>query len=215
MVTKCAEEFRETIHSNSYIFHVHTDFTDGTSSVSEYARFAYDKGFRYLVFVEHVSRELSYDFAKLISAIEDARQAFAPLRIGLGIEAKILPGGTLDVSDDILSQIGLLGIACHSFPRDKALYIESMQSALEQYASPTRVSVWLHPGMFFMRRGISDDEALLSLVTFAVYHGVYIEYNMKYRLPGEKIWKQVPIASQVIGTDAHSVTALSKQVVRR
>ena len=214
MATKCAEEFRETLQSNNYIFHVHTNFTDGESSVDEYARYAHDKGFRYLVFMEHVSRENSYDFDKLISEIESARQTFAPLRIGLGVEAKLLPGGNLDVSEDILGRVALLGVACHSFPKDKALYAGSIRSALEQYASPMRVTIWLHPGMFFMRKKMSDDKMLLSLICHAVWHGVYIEYNMKYKLPEVGIWGLVPVLSQVIGTDAHSVEQLSKHIVR-
>ena len=130
----------------------------------------------------------------------------------LGVEAKVLPGGDLDISEEILEMIELLGIACHSFPPQKETYVESLKRAFKRNPAGRLVRVWLHPGLFFKRRGIVDNVALLSLAELAIQEGIYIEYNIKYRLPPENVQARIPPFCKIIGADAHSVKELEQRI---
>lgn len=206
-------EFEVMLQQHPYIFHVHTDFTDGTSSVEDYCKFARRKGFSYLIFTEHVRQVCDYDFEKFIHTVENARRQFAPLKILLGVESKVLPGGNLDISDEALEKIDLLGIACHSFPAQLELYAESMAQAFRKYNIEDVIRVWLHPGLFFKRTKMLDATIFSDLLRLAAQCGVYIEHNIKYELPLAEFQAQVPPQLKVVGIDAHSVKELEERAL--
>lgn len=211
-VRKFSTEFEEMIRQHPYIFHVHTDFTDGTSSVKDYCEFAASKGFSYLIFTEHVRQVCDYDFEDLAHAVENARCHFAPLQIVLGVEAKVLPGGDLDISKEVLETIDLLGIACHSFPAQLELYAESMEQAFRRYHIEDLVRVWLHPGLFFKRSNILNTTLFSRLLYSAVQQGVYIEHNIKHELPPAEVQMRIPPQSKIVGVDVHSVKELDERI---
>jgi len=208
---KFSAGFEKMVQQYPYIFHVHTDFTDGTSSVEDYCRFALDNGYKYLILTEHVRRLCHYNFLDLAHAVEDARHKFAALQVSLGVEAKILPGGSLDVSDEILEGIDVLGIACHSFPSDVEMYAEAMEHVLKESYAEDLVRVWVHPGLFFKRTNIMDSRVFSYLLDLAIQQGVYVEYNIKYGLPPVNVQPKIPPQRKVLGVDGHSVKELKER----
>ena len=202
----------ENLLKSKYIFHLHTNYTDGLNSVEEYCSWASENGYNAIVFTEHVRKNLSYDFYSFLSDMENARQKFANMDIWIGVEAKILPNGDLDIPDKILPEIQVICFACHSFPKDIDLYEKSFKTVFSDNRWKSHIRVWVHPGHFLKRLGVMDDylHLLSRLVSCAVREDVFIEHNLKYELPPMSIMKNIPGSKLVRGLDAHSVESMAK-----
>lgn len=102
------------------VFHVHTTWSDGRSSVAQMADAARARGWRYLGISDH-SRSATYagglDREKLCrqhADIDAVRAARPDLRIFKGSEVDILPDGSLDYEDDILAGLDFVVASIHS-----------------------------------------------------------------------------------------------------
>src|ERR1035437_6033754 len=105
--------FRQ-MFSGSYLFHLHTRYTDGALSPNEYFEFAQQHGYQRLIFLEHIRRSPKYDVSQFISEIRECESRFE-VAATIGFEAKVLPGGDLDISDEHLKLAQVVGIAEHGF----------------------------------------------------------------------------------------------------
>nr|WP_264475148.1 PHP domain-containing protein [Salinirubrum litoreum] len=188
---------------------MHTDYTDGQSSVADYCRRAVEAGPALLCFSEHVRRELDYDFDALRRDVAQAREAYPTLTILLGCEAKVLDSeGTLDVSDDVLRQVDVVTGVFHSFP--EVSVAEYVDAACALVANPV-VDVYGHPTLLPTRRGLdltADDWS--QVVATAVEHDTAIEVNSRYDLPRADLVgvTRTHDASVVVGSDAHEASQL-------
>ena len=204
------ERFKQLLR-REYIFHIHTHHTDGSSSVREYMEFASMKGIETVIFTEHVRKNLDYDFDALVFDIEKAHREFPGVEPVLGVEAKILPGGGLDISPYVIEKASVICIACHSFPSDIELFLSVMEDIFSNRYKD-KIRVWVHPGMFFRKhRHLINREDFKERVTRLVEtvnrHSVYGENNLKYNLPGA-IFPVSLFKSCITGTDAHSIEDL-------
>jgi len=201
-----SEKFEDLL-KRKYIFHLHTNYTDGLGSVEDYCLWASKNEYDTVVFTEHVRKNLAYDFRSFLSDVEDARQRFPDLNIWVGVEAKILVDGELDIPDEILSKIQIICFACHSFPLDLDLYEKLSKNLFSDDRWRKHIRVWVHPGYFLKKSRMIDEHLVLlsSLISFALESGVFIENNLKHRLPPISIMKNIPQASLIRGLDAHSV----------
>ena len=185
-------------------WHIHTNYTDGQNSVFEICERARELGVPLLAFTEHVRRELTYDFNEFMSDIDRAREEFPELIILSGIEAKVLPDGSLDVEDEIIKQVDYPIFAFHSFPRNRELYVECLKKAIKN----KYVNAWAHPGLFLQRTGFSlTVDELEEIFNLMRKHDVLLEINRRYGLP-EKEW--VNLAGHMgirmaRGDDVHSI----------
>lgn len=197
----------ENLLKDKYIFHLHTNYTDGLSSVEDYCIWASKNGYDSVVFTEHVRKKISYDFHSFLSDIENARHEFPDLDIWVGVEAKVLSPIGLDIPDEILSEIQIVCFACHSFPKDVGLYERAFEKLFSDSRWKEHIRVWVHPGSFLKCLGLIDDYLYLldRLISFARREGVFIEQNLKYELPPRPIIKNIPRSNLVKGLDAHSV----------
>jgi DNA polymerase (family 10)/putative hydrolase len=190
-------------------WHMHTDYTDGQSSVDDYCRQATDHGPDLLCFSEHVRQELDYDFDALRWEVEQAREQYPDLTILLGCEAKVLDSeGTLDMSDAVLSQVDVVTGVFHSFP-DVGV-AEYVEAACALVANPA-VDVYGHPTLLPTRRGLDlSPEDWAQVVATAVDHDTAIEVNSRYDLPRAELVAVVQSSdgSVVVGSDAHEVSQL-------
>lgn len=200
----------ESLLKSRYIFHLHTNYTDGLNSVEEYCLWASRNGYSTIVFTEHVRKNLSYDFNCFLKDIQAAKGKFSNLDIWVGAEAKMLPGGRLDIPDEILPKIEIICFACHSFPKDVDLYKDSFKRLFLDTLWKNHIRVWVHPGYFLKRLGLIDDYLYLldRLISSAIKEGVFIEYNLKYELPPMRIIKNIPQSTLLRGLDAHSVESI-------
>jgi len=191
-------------------WHVHTNYTDGQNSVFEICKRAKELGIPLLAFTEHVRRELTYDFNEFLSDIDRAREEFPELIILSGVEAKVLPDGSLDVEDEIIKQVDYPIFAFHSFPRNRELYVGCLKKAIKN----KYVNAWAHPGLFLQRTGFNlNTGGLREIFNLMRKYDVLLEINKRYGLP-EKEW--VNLAEHmgirmVRGDDVHSIGELSKR----
>ncbi|MCK9442043.1 MAG: PHP domain-containing protein [Methanothrix sp.] len=205
------KEHKDLLHTGEW--HVHTSYTDGSGSVLEYCRRAEALAIPLIAFTEHVRRELTYDFNRFISDIEDARENF-DLTILSGCEAKVLPGGDLDVESEILRQVDYPIFAFHSFPRDQNLFLQSLQRVLRN----KYINAWAHPGHFLAKNHINLPEAdLVEVLRIMRAQDVLLEVNSKYMLPPKR-WIELAAehgVNTVKGSDIHSIGELESHVSSR
>jgi len=201
---KLWKEYDGFLHKGEW--HVHTSYTDGSDSVREYCRRAEELAIPLIAFTEHVRRELSYDFTSFISDIEDARQNFS-LTILSGCEAKVLPGGDLDVEREIIREVDYPIFAFHSFPKDQMIFLQSLKRVLKN----KYINAWAHPGYFLAKNNLELADADLSdILKIMNEHDVLLEVNSRYLLPPKR-W--IDLAGRhevktVNGSDVHSIDEL-------
>src|SRR6266536_2153733 len=99
------------------LFHFHTRFTDGLSSIDDYFKFAQGNRVEQLVFLEHIRRNPRYSLVDFLTQIRECERVYE-IPGFVGFEAKLLPEGTLDASDEHLALAEVIGIAEHGFADD-------------------------------------------------------------------------------------------------
>ncbi len=200
--------------SNKYIFHLHTNYTDGENSIHDYLEFAADHGCKSVVFTEHVHRGLSYDFDAFCNELDKKRKLFPELDVWLGIEAKILANGGLDAPLKLRDRIDVLCIACHSFPVDSEKYFQAMARVFQE-EWVEKIRIWVHPGLFFLRNTqLMDNDnwqtKIEQLVALANRYGIFGEINVKYNLP-MALFAHDLFNQTITGIDAHSIADLKQR----
>ena len=101
---------------------VQTDWTDGENSIEEMARAAADLGLEYIVITDH-TKSLAMtggaDERKLLKqmkAIDEINRKYKSLKFKVlkGAEVNIGKDGSLDIKDEVLAQLDVVGAAVHS-----------------------------------------------------------------------------------------------------
>jgi DNA polymerase (family 10)/putative hydrolase len=93
------ERYRNHLRNGDW--QLHTDYTDGRSSIKEYFDEATNRGCRFLFFSEHVRKELSYDYLAFKEEVYRIGSTYN-VDFAVGAEVKVLPDMSLDISDSIL-----------------------------------------------------------------------------------------------------------------
>ncbi|HVJ14344.1 MAG TPA: PHP domain-containing protein [Polyangiaceae bacterium] len=118
--------------------HVHTNWSDGKSSLEEMALAARDLGHDYVVITDHsprltIARGLSPErLRQQLDALAELNQRLAPFRILSGIEVDILPDGSLDQEEELLAALDVVVASVHSHLRsERAAMTDRMLGAIE------------------------------------------------------------------------------------
>lgn len=187
-----------------YLFHLHTTYTDGSLSVQEYFAFAQEHRLDRLIFLEHIRVAPRYAVDRFVAEVREGAAAFGISTL-VGFEAKVLPGGALDISDEHARLAEVIGIAEHGFPADLDLWRSSVAQALERAAAayPEKHLVWVHPGLWLKRHGLLEahEAEYRELLGTAESLGIRIEWNRRYGLVPPHL--QTTLGGPVIGADAH------------
>jgi DNA polymerase (family X) len=101
-------------------FHVHTDMSDGNTTMEAMAEAAVQKGYQYIAVTDHseslsIAGGLSVD--RLRRNIDEARRVsekLAPFRVLIGAEVEIDENGKLDYPGEVLKDLDLVIGAVHS-----------------------------------------------------------------------------------------------------
>ncbi len=126
--------------------HVHSNYSDGHASIETMVQQARQLGYSYLAICDHsqaarYAHGLAPDrLALQWQEIDQLNRSNPEFKIFKGIEVDILPDGTLDFPDEILSQFDLVIAAIHSsFTKDPtARIIQAMQNPfVDIIAHPT------------------------------------------------------------------------------
>ena len=101
---------------------VQTDWTDGKASIEAMARKAMEVGLKYIVITDHTKRLAmthGLDEKRIVSQwleIDKVNKKLGgKIRILKGSECDILRDGTLDLPDEILAQLDVVGVSVHSY----------------------------------------------------------------------------------------------------
>lgn len=100
--------------------HVHSDWSDGGSSISEMAESARDMGHAFIALTDHspslkVANGLSAErLSDQLREVASLNEELAPFRILTGIEVDILADGSLDQDVDLLSRLDVVVGSVHS-----------------------------------------------------------------------------------------------------
>jgi len=205
-------KFKEEIKSLNYIFHFHTNYTDGLCDVFSYFEYANKNKINLLIFTEHVRQSLNYNFDSFIQDINYGEKKFPNIHTLIGCEAKILPGGSLDIPLNIISKIDLICFACHSFPSNLELYKSSLEYLFKSNEWSNFLRVWVHPGRFLKKLNIIDKNLniLKELINIAVSNDIFIELNLKEKLPPYCLIESIEPSKLITGYDAHSIEDIDK-----
>lgn len=192
-----------TMRPCTYMFHIHTDHTDGKVSVSRYFELAYQYHVEHLIFLEHIRTAPTYDVLGFVQSIEENSYKFG-LHGVVGFEARILPGGVLDIAPEHLLLADFVGIAEHSFEGSAASLWTSFRKIVRTYPInfPEKTFVWVHPGLWFSKRDIYDSFELMQMMDEANRRRILVELNLRYDLPKEPLFSRI-VSKKIIGIDAH------------
>jgi DNA polymerase (family 10) len=191
-------------------FHVHSKWSDGTSSIEEMARAAQKRGYQYVAICDH-SKSLKIahglDESRLIKQIEEIDRVNGKLKgfqILKGTEVDILADGKLDLSEKVLGKLDLVAAAVHSgFKQEKEKMTKRIVRALEN----PRVHILVHPSGRLLGARDPYEVDIDEVMETAKRYGKALEINAYFeRLDLDDIRCRkakemgIPLA---IGTDSH------------
>jgi len=190
--------------------HVHSKWSDGTSSIEEIAKAARKRGYQYVAICDH-SKSLriahGLDESRLMKQIEEIDRLNKKLKgfqILKGSEVDILADGGLDFSDKVLEKLDLVVGAVHSgFKQEKGRMTKRIIRALEN----PLIHVIAHPSGRLLGARDPYEVEIDGLMEAAKQHGKALEINAYFeRLDLDDIHcrKAKEMGIRVaIGTDSH------------
>jgi len=198
------------------IFHFHTQYSDGSNSIRDLAVELRKQGYRYMGISDH-SRSAFYagglnadSIRRQHAEIDALNQLWDDFYIFKGIESDILPDGTLDYPDDMLSCFDFVIASVHSqFRMDK----DSMTKRILKAMDNPYTTILGHPTgrLLLSRDGYELD--LEQILDKAAQKGIILEINANpHRLDLD--WRWVKKAREMgikfmINPDAHSISEIS------
>ncbi len=196
-------------------FHCHTTASDGHNSIEEMAEAAQALGLEYLGIADHSGSQIQahgLDEKKLlaqIAAIRKLNKKFDGFRLFAGVECDILRDGTLDFSDEVLSQLDFVVASVHSA---LGLSEADMTRRVIRGMENPFVTMLAHPtGRLLLKREPYKID-IPKILDAAAGTGTWIELNAaSKRLDLD--WRWWPMAKQkgvkcVINPDAHRAERL-------
>ncbi|WP_340105280.1 DNA polymerase/3'-5' exonuclease PolX [Rhodohalobacter sp. 8-1] len=197
--------------------HTHTNATDGSNSIEEMARSAVKLGYEYIAITDHsqrvtVANGLNEDeLREHMEEIEAVNDKFDNIEILKGIEVDILEDGTLDLSDDVLSELDIvIGSVHYKFDLSRDKQTDRYLKALDN----PNIHIVGHPTVREINSRDPMDVDLDAVFSKALENGVHMELNASPRrldLNDKhcKTAKEMGLKI-VINTDAHSTGELHK-----
>jgi len=119
--------------------HTHTDHSDGVNTLEEMVEAAEALGYEYICIADHtksltVAKGMDEEqILRRIDEIDDLNSSGRwHVHVLKGAEVDILPDGTLDLEDDVLSQLDVVTVSVHSkMQMDRATMTERIIRAIE------------------------------------------------------------------------------------
>lgn len=194
---------------------MHTSATDGKNSIAEMAQKAKEMGYAYIAITDHskavrVAGGLDEKgLAKQLKEIEKVNGQVPGVHVLKGVEADILPDGSLDLKDDILKECQVVIASVHSrFNMEEG---EMTRRIIKAMKNPN-VNILAHPtGRLILEREPYKVN-LKGVFQAAIDRGVVLEINaypdrLDLRDVDARMAKEMG-AKLVISTDAHSARQL-------
>ena len=190
--------------------HVHSKWSDGTSSIEEVARAAQGRGYQYVAITDH-SKSLriahGLDEARLMKQMEEIDRVNEKLKgfqILKGTEVDILAEGRLDFPEKVLEKFDMVVASIHSgFKQDRAKMTKRIIQAFEN----PYLHIFAHPTGRLLGARDPYEVEMDELIEAAKKFGKVLEINAYFeRLDLDDIHcrKAKEMGIQVaISTDSH------------
>jgi DNA polymerase (family 10) len=193
-----------------------TDWTDGADSIDAMARAAREQGFEYIAITDH-TRGLAMaggaDETKLrrqMREIARLDRTLDGIRVLSGAEVNITRDGGLDVADETLAALDVVGIAVHShlgLPR-----VEQTARIVRAMRNP-HADILFHPTNRLLQRREASDVDMDAIIAAACETGTALEldaYPDRLDLRDEHLRRAAAAGVRiVIDSDAHSTRHLT------
>ncbi len=193
------------------IIHVHTTYSDGKYSPEEMVKYVRSQGLEYVGISEH-SQTAGYagglkpdDLERQREEIERLKDKYPDIGIFWGIESDILPDGSLDYPDEILSEFDFVIGSIHSgFSNDREKMMKRLITALRN----PFLTILGHPTGRLLLGRPSYAVDMEEIIEIASEEDKVIELNANpHRLDID--WRFCPYAKErgvkiCIAPDAHS-----------
>ncbi len=196
-------------------FHVHSDWSDGRSTLSELALAARARGYEYLAVTDHsaglgIAHGLNAErLAGQRHAIEKLNARGIGIRLLTGVEVDIRADGTLDLPDELLAGLDIVIASVHSsLQQDESRMTARLIRAVEN----PHVDIIAHPTGRLIGRREPAAVNVERLIRAAADHLTALEINaMPDRLDLKDLHArraQEQGALLALGTDAHHADQL-------
>ncbi len=191
-------------------FHVHSNWSDGSSSIEEIARAAQKRGYQYVVICDHTkSLKITHglDETRLMKQMEEIDRINEKIRgfqVLKGTEVDILSDGRLDLSDKVLEKLDVVIGAIHSgFKQNREKMTKRIIRAIEN----PLVHIIAHPSGRLLGARDPYEVEMDELMEATKKYGKALEINAYFeRLDLDDIHcrKAKEMGIRVaIGTDSH------------
>ncbi|HHY22175.1 MAG TPA: DNA polymerase/3'-5' exonuclease PolX [Bacilli bacterium] len=195
--------------------HMHTTWSDGAYSIADMAEAAIKRGYSHIVITDHsqflrVANGMTEKrLREQMEEIQTLNEQYTDFKIYTGIEMDILPDGTLDYADALLSELDFVIASIHSsFQQDEETIMKRLETALRN----KHVDLIAHPTGRLIGRRDGYKVNVERLIELAAETKTALELNANpHRLDLSPHWLKkaqqagVPIA---INTDAHRFETL-------
>ena len=189
-----------------------TTWTDGSNSIEEMAEEARRLGLQYIAITDH-TKSLAMtggaDEKKLLrqmAAIDKLNQSLTGVTVLKGAEVNIDKDGALDIRDEVLARLDVVGIAVHShfdLPR------REMTRRIVKAMSNPHADILFHPTGRIIQKREPYEVDIDEIVRVAKQTGTVLEidaYPDRLDLKDEHVRKAVQAGVKLaIDSDAHSV----------
>lgn len=214
-------EIPELIELNDIrgVFHAHTYFSDGSSTIEELVKYCIGKGYSYLGISDH-SQTAYYagglrldQIKKQHEEIDVLNKKYPDFSILKGIELEILPDGSVDYDDEVLSWFDFTIASVHSvFGMDEDKMTQRVINAMKN----KYVTILGHPTgrLLLSREPFKID--MNEIIKSAAEHKVILEINANpHRLDLD--WRNCKPAREAgcrfaICPDAHSMEGIEDMI---
>lgn len=193
---------------------IQTTWSDGADSLEAMVAAARARGLQYMAITDHTHglAMMGANEAKLgeqIEAIGRLNRALEGFRVLSGAEVNIMKDGSLDVSDELLARLDVVGIAVHShFDLPRAEQTQRIVRAMEN----RHADILFHPTGRKLGRREAYQVDIDAVIAAAQRTGTVLEIDAfpdRMDLKDEHVRKVVDAGVPlVIDSDAHSVAHL-------
>jgi DNA polymerase (family 10) len=199
---------------------VQTNWTDGANSIEEMAKAAAAAGLEYIAITDHTKRlamtggldekRIQRQWKEIDAVNDKLKKKGIKIKILKGTECDILKDGSMDLPDEILSKLDIVGASVHSyFNLTKSEQTERIKKAMRN----KHVDIIFHPTGRVINRRNAYEVDLGEIIKVAKETGTILEidaYPDRLDLKDENI-RQCVIAGvkMSIDSDAHAAAHFS------